>query len=88
VEHVATTLAFAGTSAMSYIVYGVLLSTGMKWWIVHLFLKQTHSAIIVEVRCMRRLHPYETKPFPVGLLTRLDPFFRKRLHPTCRATWI
>eukprot|EP01047_Picozoa_sp_COSAG01_P002009 COSAG01_NODE_50_length_31487_cov_90.470243_11_plen_333_part_00 len=84
-EHIATTLAFAGTSAMSYIVYGVLLSTGMKWWIVHLFLKQTHSAIIVEVRCMRRLHPYETKPFPVGLLTRLDLFFQEAItsHLPC-----
>ena len=36
------------TTVASYIVYSVLLQTGLKWWMVHLFLKQTHSAIVVE----------------------------------------
>ena len=55
-EHIVAIFMCAGTSASSYIVYSTLLETGLKWWMVHLFLKQTHSTIVVEVRqprCLR-----------------------------------
>ena len=46
------------TTVASYIVYTVLLRTGLKWWMVHLFLKQTHSAILVEEAISNHLPCY------------------------------
>ena len=46
------------TTIASYIVYSILLRTGLKWWMVHLFLKQTHSAILVEEAITNHLPCY------------------------------
>eukprot|EP01043_Picozoa_sp_COSAG02_P022646 COSAG02_NODE_1183_length_14014_cov_4.551707_6_plen_1393_part_00 len=46
------------TTVASYVVYTVLLRTGLKWWMVHLFLKQTHSAILVEEAISNHLPCY------------------------------
>lgn len=46
------------TTAASYVVYTFLLRTGLKWWMVHLFLKQTHSAILVEEAIANHLPCY------------------------------
>lgn len=57
-EHASAIATCICTTVASYVVYSVLLRTGLKWWMVHLFLKQTHSAILVEEAITNHLPCY------------------------------